>query len=311
MIQNPPGRHHFVPVFYTKQWAFSDGRICEYSRPRPRHDVIKPRRTHPAGTGWVDRLYELRGLSGPDAQAVEQLFMKPVDDAAAVVMRAFCSGRRVAFSTREMRAWARFMMSLMHRHPDDLEAFKEHFARGWRIVTPEMERDYRRRRRAHWPRDLQTYMDSVPDDQVERIGMSILVEMMNSEPINDHIVGMRWGALLYPNFRREVLTSDRPLVMTDGLAYPESLILMPIGPRAVFYAVNTPAMVQRLSSQDHNTFIEKLNERVVGQASRYVYAGSDAHLAFVQRHMSRTRPRPLVDQIAAGRALRERMSRSR
>jgi hypothetical protein len=41
-------KHHFIPVFYTKEWGGPDGRVCEYSRP---YDVVKPNcRLCPRGT---------------------------------------------------------------------------------------------------------------------------------------------------------------------------------------------------------------------------------------------------------------------
>src|SRR5580692_1218431 len=43
-------KHHYIPVFYSKEWAGPDGRLCEYSRP---YDVVKPKRVHPDGTGYV------------------------------------------------------------------------------------------------------------------------------------------------------------------------------------------------------------------------------------------------------------------
>ena len=266
--------------------------------------MVIPKRTHPAGTGWVDRLYELRGLSGANAQAIEETFMKPVDTAAANVLKAFSSEQRVSFSADEMEAWARFMLSLMHRHPDDLRAFKAHFAHDWRNVSPEMDQDYQRRRRREWPEDLQAYMNGIPDDQAERIGLTILVELMENLNVIRHVISMRWGALCFPTISREVITSDRPLIMTDGLGHAESFILMPIGPRKVFYAVNTPEMVRRFNLQDPNRTIESINKQVARQASRYVYAGSDGHLGFVSRWMSETPTVPLVDQIKAGRVQR-------
>lgn len=57
---NPPHKHHYVPQFYLAQWATAaDDRLCEYSRP---YDEVKPKRRHPAETGYIDRLYELKGL---------------------------------------------------------------------------------------------------------------------------------------------------------------------------------------------------------------------------------------------------------
>jgi hypothetical protein len=39
-------KHHYVPVFYTKEWAGLDGRVCEYSRP---FREVKPDASIPMG----------------------------------------------------------------------------------------------------------------------------------------------------------------------------------------------------------------------------------------------------------------------
>jgi uncharacterized protein DUF4238 len=36
-------KHHYIPVFYLKQWAGADGRLCQYSRP---YNRVKPKRVH-------------------------------------------------------------------------------------------------------------------------------------------------------------------------------------------------------------------------------------------------------------------------
>src|SRR6185369_17409233 len=77
-------RHHFLPVFYTKRWAKSDGRVCEFSRPFKR--IVKPKRFHPAATGYLDGLYEIKGLRTELADQFERLFLKPVDSMAADVL---------------------------------------------------------------------------------------------------------------------------------------------------------------------------------------------------------------------------------
>jgi hypothetical protein len=33
------GRHHYIPIFYLKQWARDDGMLCEFSKP---YDSVKP-----------------------------------------------------------------------------------------------------------------------------------------------------------------------------------------------------------------------------------------------------------------------------
>jgi Protein of unknown function (DUF4238) len=53
------GKHHYIPVFYLKQWAGADGRICEFSRP---YDRVKARRVFPDATAYVHGLNKIWGI---------------------------------------------------------------------------------------------------------------------------------------------------------------------------------------------------------------------------------------------------------
>jgi hypothetical protein len=64
-------RHHYIPIFYLKQWSGEDGRICEFSKP---HDRVKPRK--PAGTAYMDGLNTVYGLSCEEEQYLEDVFYK-------------------------------------------------------------------------------------------------------------------------------------------------------------------------------------------------------------------------------------------
>jgi hypothetical protein len=77
-------RHHYIPVFYLKRWCAEDRKLCEYSRP---YKKIHSRRIFPVQTGFLDRLYEKKGVPKAMAQQVEDEFMKPADTFAAVALK--------------------------------------------------------------------------------------------------------------------------------------------------------------------------------------------------------------------------------
>jgi Protein of unknown function (DUF4238) len=52
-------RHHYIPVFYLKRWRRDDRKIYEFSR---RYELIHTKRIYPVQTGFVDRLYEMKGV---------------------------------------------------------------------------------------------------------------------------------------------------------------------------------------------------------------------------------------------------------
>src|SRR5215467_13064135 len=108
-------KHHYVPVFYTKEWVGPDGRICEYSRP---YDVVKPRRVHPDGMGYVRGLYTVPRNETRVAEFIEREFFKITDNGAARVLQMLKSGEQIAWTTDTRSTWSRFIISLMLRNPE-------------------------------------------------------------------------------------------------------------------------------------------------------------------------------------------------
>ena len=81
VIGSAPGKgdkHHYSPVFYSKEWAGPDRRLCEYSRP---FKLVKPKRVHPDGTGYERGLYTVPSNNPRVAEFIER--EKFTDDAAA------------------------------------------------------------------------------------------------------------------------------------------------------------------------------------------------------------------------------------
>ena len=56
-------KHHYIPVFYLKQWMGPKNTVCEYSRP---YDKVKTRSAHPDGTGYVRGLYAIDDVDQND-----------------------------------------------------------------------------------------------------------------------------------------------------------------------------------------------------------------------------------------------------
>ncbi|MDR7141835.1 DUF4238 domain-containing protein [Rhizobium sp. BE258] len=59
---NDPMKHHFLPVFYLKNWRGEDGRLVQFSRPYG--TKVKALRKHPDATGFIKKLYAIEGSSG-------------------------------------------------------------------------------------------------------------------------------------------------------------------------------------------------------------------------------------------------------
>ena len=77
-------KHHYIPVLYSKEWAGPNGLLCEFSRP---YDVVKPKRVHPDGTGYVRGLYTVPRNDPRVAEFIEREFFKITDNLAACVLQ--------------------------------------------------------------------------------------------------------------------------------------------------------------------------------------------------------------------------------
>src|SRR6185503_3009442 len=107
----PEQKHHYIPEFYLKQWAGPDGRLVEFRR---RHfDRVKPRLTHPGGTGYVRGLYSVQGAPPHVKDILEDRFMSVADGIAAASLQIMLN-ENVVPTGPEKAGWTRFMMSLLY-----------------------------------------------------------------------------------------------------------------------------------------------------------------------------------------------------
>jgi len=140
-------KHHYIPVFYSQEWAGPDGRVCEYSRP---FDVVKPRRVHPDGTGYLRGLYTVPRNDPRVSEFIEREFLKITDNGAACVVQMFKLGKEI--DTRS--AWSRFIISLMIRNPEYVGRVAAEVAGFFDPKSKELNEKYRAIRR---PEDPETY----------------------------------------------------------------------------------------------------------------------------------------------------------
>jgi hypothetical protein len=85
-----PRKHHYIPVFYLKQWASTaDKRLCEHKLIPGRG--VKPRRTSPDGTGYQVDLYRVQGVPEAIAHDLENKFMRLVDSDASRALEKIIS----------------------------------------------------------------------------------------------------------------------------------------------------------------------------------------------------------------------------
>lgn len=306
MSQNPSWRHHYIPVFYLKQWTGSDGRLVQYSRPF--RDIVARNRVSPKQTGFEDRLNELADLPEPDRQRLETHFYSPVDSSAALVMHALQAGR-TEFNQRERLGWSRFLTSLIVRNPENVQAAT---VRLTELVSQGDTGSEQRYQAARRPNDPATYSEYVQQaalrGELSSSAKQVVASVINNGVLVNQLMNMQWGVLTLPFDAPPLLTSDRPIAMYNQLFNPACEILLPLGPKVLFYAVNDPELARSFGALQADQVASTMNEVVVRRAEKYVYAMSDRHLDYVRTNMGIAKIPP-VAATRPSRAERRRHKR--
>ncbi|MEW6230569.1 MAG: DUF4238 domain-containing protein, partial [Bacillota bacterium] len=106
-----PLKHHFLPIFYLERWMRSgDKKLVEYRRAFD--GEVRVKSVYPAATGYVHRLYEMKGMAPAVAQEFESTFLAPVDSGAAQAMQLMLNCEHGdTLSTHHRQAWTQFLLS--------------------------------------------------------------------------------------------------------------------------------------------------------------------------------------------------------
>ena len=257
--------NHYVPVFYLKRWVGKNGKLCVYVRPR---DRVKPYWMHPDATGYKEDLYAIPGADGETAKHLEGCFLNFVDSGAAKALDMLETGRMALIDGRQRTAWSRFMMRLLHGTPEAVDRISAQ-------VKDMLNANF-----AHFANDK---------EHAARTTIVSLQTLMDSKPLGEHLNKMACEVVRLQG-SYSLLTSDRPLVMTNGISGPGKHLAMPIGPRLLFIAADDPAEVQQLAQQNHNTLAEATNDGVVRHARKFVWGLDDTQLRFVERRLGDMSP---------------------
>jgi Protein of unknown function (DUF4238) len=186
--------------------------------------------------------------------------------------------------------WSRFLMSVVRRNPEAVAHLNEQAAQSIEEALRDFGVRYSERRRPTAPETFEEYVALIKRSNPEgRAGALLLANVIDSELVGNHLNKMHWFVVEIVNRRFPLLTSDRPVIKSNGLLNPNSYIALPIGPFHLFVAVNTPAMENGLRQIHPNELVRGVNSQVAMQAHTYVYGVDDRHLDFVSKRL-RQRP---------------------
>lgn len=270
-------KHHYIPVFYLKQWTGPDGRLCQFSRP---YDVVKPKRVHPDATGYVRGLYAIEDLDPEVTNVIETKLLKPADGLAALALHDLVNGRPFTRPGPMRTSWSRFVLSLLIRYPEAIAQMK-------RQLRENVEKMYFLTKRAADPDSFAEYEATHGTKELSRLHGKLVLDLIQDSRMGRLIFSMHWAVIGFRQHQHALLTSDRPL-SSNPFRICANHLCLPISSNYVFAASETEAGLEELRSIEPDYIMQGMNDLTARRAQAYVYATDDSQLRFVENRLGKS-----------------------
>jgi hypothetical protein len=267
--------NHYVPIFYQKRWVIRpDRRVCVYSRPYKDADV---QRKHPKGVGYQRDLYTVTNTDAAVATYLERQFFKVTDDLAAKALSVIEAGQWGPMDTTTRSGWTRFIMSLLHRNPEQVGRFLQIVSEYVAVIKPHYENLYNNKKDANHLATFDEFWQDILPEVIGRRWINLIQTTIDSKSVGEHFNHLVWRVLDFKS-SYTFLTGDRPIIMTNGMIKIDSHLAIPIGPRKLFIAAHTTELADAFTRDKADNVIAFVNDKIVRQARRFCIGVDDTHL---------------------------------
>lgn len=233
--------------------------------------------------GWEWELYaDLSEQEPTRRQRLESRFMKLVDQRASDALVEMLRTRAPPKRSEEANSWARFMMSLLHRHPSRITLLRTAVALG---LEAQLKDSYSQLRTTDDPQSVEEYVEKAGQQLVEGTLASLVQRLVDSEKIGEAILKMHWAISTARDYERSFMTSDRPLLTSNGLAGARSFLLMPLSPITYLVTANSREIIDAFVSRPSREIIGDINHAVCLQAEHFVLAQNEDQWRFVDNRL--------------------------
>jgi Protein of unknown function (DUF4238) len=279
-MASEPRKHHYIPEFYLKGWADENGRMWRYDRP---HTSVVHKQVYASQVGFVQDLYSIPGVSPDRAQKIESVWFNQVDHQGSVSLAKLLSAPEHGWNSDSRSAWSRFVISIIHRTPENLEAFKESMRMIWEDTAPEVQERYEKIRKPNDPERYEDYARTTDPLVVEKIAIHAIQGAINNEKMGRFINNMHWKIFDLTESKFSLLISDALLVMSNGLEKHDGHITMPLSPKKLFVATHKKEFLSEFKRLSPQQLSRRANQLVVGRAKRFIVATNRDQEAFIEK----------------------------
>lgn len=296
---NPPSKHHFVPRFLLERWAV-DGMVARYGK-LPIGKVTMDWRS-PAAIGYDIHLYTFPEL-GEAATSIETVLMGKLDDNAAKIVQKIVDEGLSELTGPELVWWSHFLLSMIIRNPESVNALKEAATAVWAKPDPKTQEEYEKLKGPSDPETIEQWLieDAGGNEKgAQQLGQKILHSLVMNQNIADYIRTMHWFVITTNEDQDPFLISDRPLFSSNGLKKENGQLLLPLGPHALFAAFHDAQYAEEVKALPAEEIVEMMRKLVTVRAQKFVYASTDGEKDFVGKWLGYEKTLSMGETLAKG-----------
>jgi hypothetical protein len=237
--------------------------IWEFGRVGPAKK-LQARYRHPAATGYEKDLYTLPNRPDEKAAEIETKLLQVIDDRGA---KAVDMAERNEMAGPEDKAGlVQFMLSMLHRSPD-------------RIA-------YLERRLVEDLADNPLFDDD--DSSVFRAGaLNTFVDLVQSQTMIARMMEMSAFVINLHDSAHDLLTSDSPLMISNGMARKDAFVILPTGPRTLIMLAEDKSLPDHMANHSGKVLSKAMNDAVTIQAKKLVFGPDKKQERFVDNRLNR------------------------
>ncbi len=261
-----PRKHHYLPEWYLSRWKRpwnGDEVIWEFGRVGPQKE-LHARYRHPSATGYAFDLYTIPNSAAEEAAEIETKLLQVIDDRGAKAVTMAELGK--AAGPKDKAGLVQFMLSMLHRSPDRIEYLEQR---------------------------LKQVLDDNPlfdgeDSDVFRTGaLNTFIDLVQSPLMIGRMMQMRTFVINLSDAAHDLLTSDSPLMMSNGMAHKDAFVILPTGPRTLIMLAEDKALADHVAGHGGKVISKAMNDAVVIQAKKLVFGPNKKQMKFIDNRLNR------------------------
>lgn len=268
--------HHFVPAFLLRRWESEpSGKLLAYRWEGARFLCSERKATAVANQDHLNSMN--RETTEPEVSLERDYLGPEIDDKAAVALKAMERAGLQGLSPQMREDWTRFLVAQTMRSPNRNEQMR-------RLSKSFM---------AKFVRDQLEAAGVPPDEELlssahelSDTAMKAFRHAVDASPLWTKMTLATWGLLEFDKSEGELLIGDEPVSYFDDDA-GEFMLAMPLSPKHLLLVCEDPAQLQRLEEWNVGALLSMMNEQMVEQTWRSVYAASDRYSDFIKERLPR------------------------